>query len=217
MLILQARVKAILKTDDYSQSDEGYKVTSVYFDDYFDTHLEDSKDGTRQRNKFRIRIYNDSFDLIKLEVKYKYNNRVLKKSQIISYNEMIKLMQGDTIDDFENSTDSTRTLFNLAIQQDLLRPKTIVEYDRCAFLYNPGNTRITFDRNIRYSVDFEGFINNNCSYHDFLDENRVIEVKYDEYIPGVVLQLLESGNMVQTAFSKYKLSREFEELCQQKM
>ena len=38
-----------------------------------------------------------------------------------------------------------------------LRPKTIVRYDREAFLYVPGNVRITLDRDIRTglgSVDF---------------------------------------------------------------
>ena len=36
----------------------------------------------------------------------------------------------------------------------------------------------------------------------------MLEVKYDEFIPGFLLQLLELGNMQQSAYSKYQLCRE---------
>ena len=35
----------------------------------------------------------------------------------------------------------------------------------------------------------------------------VLEVKYDEFIPDFLVQLLELGNMQQTAYSKYQLCR----------
>ena len=68
-----------------------------------------------------------------------------------------KLLSGD----YEFLLDSGGPLFIETLQQIKrkgLRPKTIVRYDREAFLYAPGNVRITLDRNIRTgleSVDFE--------------------------------------------------------------
>lgn len=81
-------------------------------------------------------------------------------------------------------------------------------YERKAYVYEPGNVRITFDRNVRASSRVEAFGEKNISY-DFLREyDKVLEVKYDELIPGFLLQLLELGNMQQSAYSKYQLCRE---------
>ena len=100
------------------------------------------------------------------------------------------------------------TLFNLALKQDYLMPKIVVEYDRCAYIFDPGNVRITFDRNIRYSKEIDRFIDGKCVYTMLEDINRILEIKYDEMLPGFIAQTLECGNMNQTAYSKYKLTRE---------
>ncbi len=81
-------------------------------------------------------------------------------------------------------------------------------YERKAYVYEPGNVRITFDRNVRASGRVEEFGQKNIVY-DFLQEcDKVLEVKYDEFIPDFLLQLLELGNMQQSAYSKYQLCRE---------
>ena len=40
----------------------------------------------------------------------------------------------------------------------------IVAYERKAYIYEPRNVRITFDRNIRASNQIELFGNKNCIY-----------------------------------------------------
>lgn len=207
MLLLQSKIRAVLEPDTYSQNDS-YMVTSIYFDDRTDSHLADSEDGNSFRDKYRIRIYNRSFDLIKLEVKYKAYNRVYKKSKTISKQMAERLIAGDTVEDTDRTVDSPVTLFNLAISRDLLRPKTVVEYDRSAYIFRPGNVRITFDRNIRSSSDISGFMKGEYGFTPVDEMDRILEVKYDEFIPGFILQLLENGNMIQTSYSKYRLSRE---------
>ena len=164
----------------------------------------------RKMRTARIRIYNDSFETIKLEVKYKRDSRVFKKAKSITLSQMKQLIAGQCIPDEHPSMDNTITLFNLAISNSGLRPKVIVEYDRAAYVYDAGNVRITLDRNLRASTDFEAFINNNQAHFDSIPEfNRVLEVKYDEFLPGFIARILETGNMNQTAFSKYRLCREF--------
>lgn len=127
--MLQARLQAVLQPDEYQTSE-----------------------------KYRIRIYNGSFDVIKLEIKYKWDNRVLKRVSSITPEQMCDLMNGYCIQSENESMEDPVTLFNLAIATCGLRPKIIVEYDRSAYIYGPGNVRITLDRNIRVSDQLEAFI-----------------------------------------------------------
>ena len=207
LVMLQSRMEAALRPDSNEGGPEGYSIVSLYFDDFQDSCLQDTEDGVNRRNKYRIRIYNDSLDVIKLEVKTKQDNRIQKQSKNISRAEMESLMRGECIAE-ESSFEDPATLFNLAIKNEGLRPKVIVAYERKAYVYEPGNVRITFDRNVRASSRIENFGQKNICY-DFLQEyDKVLEVKYDEFIPDFLLQLLEVGNMQQTAYSKYQLCRE---------
>ena len=211
LITLQSRMEAVLRPDVNEGGPEGYRITSLYFDDFADSCLRDTEDGVNRRNKYRIRIYNDSLDVIKLEVKTKQDNRILKRSRSISIADMKRLMNGEGIEDTA-SGDDPATLFNLAIKTQGLRPRVIVTYERKAYVYEPGNVRITFDRNVRASGRVEAFGEKNISY-DFLQEcDKVLEVKYDEFIPDFLLQLLELGNKQQSAYSNYQLCRERVEL-----
>lgn len=210
MLLLQSRVKIALEPDAFSK-DSMYTVTSLYFDDYRNSHMIDSQEGVSHRKKYRMRIYNGLSQSIKLEVKYKAYNRVYKKSTSISRECAAKLIAGECVENDDMSMDNPVTLFNLAIKQECLRPKIIVEYDRCAYVFTPGNVRITFDRNIRASDDVQEFLNDKYTCIMLRETNRVLEVKYDEFLPGFIAQILENGNMNQTSYSKYKLCREMME------
>lgn len=204
---LQKRLEYVLESDSNENSIEGYKVSSLYFDDLQDTCLRDTIEGYRSRRKYRIRIYNDSLDTIKLEVKEKQNNRIYKISKSITKEEMYTLICGECID-CTYEKDDPATLFNLAIKGNGLRPKVVVTYERKAFVYDSGNVRITLDRNIRGSNDILHFGAKETA-HDFVRESDVVlEVKYDEFMPHFISQLLELGNVNQTTYSKYQLCRE---------
>lgn len=121
---------------------------------------------------------------------------------------MRRLLKEKCIEDGDPSLDNPVTLFNLAISEKKLSPKIIVEYDRKAFVYEPGNVRITLDRNIRGSMDIDAFAECRAPQFQYLqEENQVLEIKYDEFLPGFIAGILESGNMNQVSFSKYKLCR----------
>lgn len=208
LAILQSRIGTILRSDSNQTGAEGYSIISVYFDDICDTHLRDTIDGNSFREKYRIRIYNNSFDTIKLEVKSKKYNRIFKKSSGITFEQMQSLLRGKCIED-GGSLDEPATLFNIAIRQRNLCPKVIVAYERKAYVYDAGNVRITFDRNIRASNQINLFGDSKLTYDSLRwEDNAVLEVKYDEFMPGFILQALELGNMRQTAYSKYRICRE---------
>lgn len=207
LYLLQSRINTILQADSNQYSADGYSIFSIYFDDIYDTHLQDTIDGNSQREKYRIRIYNNSFNTIKLEVKYKQYNRILKRSKNISQSDMLTLLSGNPID-CNNSLEDPATLFNLAIKERGLRPKVIVAYERKAYVFPSGNVRITFDRNIRSSNSIDNFGNPLLIYDVPNERNAILEVKYDEFLPGFIAQLLELGNMQQISYSKYRICRE---------
>ena len=207
LLILQNRLEGILQPDSNENHPEGYSIISLYFDDLQDNCLNDTVDGVEVRDKYRIRIYNNSLDVIKLEVKSKKDGYIYKRSKTITKEEADMLMRGERIED-SASVEDPATLFNVAIRTRGLRPKVIVAYERKAYVFGPGNTRITLDRNVRASNRIEDFGRDNISYDFLKDYDKVLEVKYDEFIPGFLLQLLELGNMQQTSYSKYQLCRE---------
>lgn len=218
LFYLQSKLECVLRSDQNQDNDYGYTITSVYFDDYHDRHLTDAVNGNQIREKYRIRIYNGSYDTIKLEVKYKRDNRILKKSRTISREQMILLMQGKCIEDDAPSLDNTITLFNIAISERKLAPVIIVEYDRKAFVFDAGNVRITLDRNLRFGKRMDLFMHEADFPRTRVSEpDSVLEVKYDEFMPGFIAGILESGNMRQESYSKYRLCREEEMLCQQRM
>ena len=210
LLALQNRIGAVLRPDSNESGPEGYSIISLYFDDLADSCYQDTLDGHEVRDKYRIRIYNNSLDEIRLEVKQKRDSRIRKRSKGISREEMYMLMDGQCITD-EASMDDPATLFNIAIRTQGLRPKVIVAYERKAYVFEPGNTRITFDRNVRASNRTEFFGHKDIVYDPLREQDAVLEVKYDEFIPGFLLQLLELGNMQQSAFSKYQMCREIYE------
>ena len=210
MFLLQTRLQSVLNMDTNQRNKEGYQITSVYFDDYRDSCLHDALDGVRERCKYRIRIYDDNFDVIKLEIKYKQNSRIYKLSQSITFEQMKALLRGECIER-EEEKDDVISRMNVAIVSGKLEPVAIVEYDRKAFVYEPGNVRITLDSNLRYSTNIEDFMSGKKEKYRVLPEmNRVIEVKYDEMLPGFIAGIIENGNMTQTSFSKYCLCRGME-------
>lgn len=207
MYQLQRRLGAVLSADRNESTKEGYQVISLYFDDFADSCLNETQQGSDQRLKYRIRIYNHSLDRINLEVKEKRGSRVLKRARPITEREMRLLMSGQCIP-AAASTEDPAFLFNLGIRTKILRPKVIVAYERKAYVYAPGNVRITFDRSIRTSRRTEEFGRRTISYDRLYGQNAVLEIKYDEFLPEFIRQLLEQDSLTQTACSKYRLCRE---------
>lgn len=207
MYQLQHRLDAVLWADSNENTINGYQVISLYFDDLADSCLNAVREGSYNRLKYRIRIYNNSFDRISLEVKEKQGSRIYKKARSITEKEMHQLIQGECIS-ASFSLEDPAFMFNLAIQTKALRPKVIVAYERKAYIYPSGNVRITFDRNIRASSQIAAFGSKKISYDPLREQDAVLEIKYDEFLPEFILQLLEQNSMQQTACSKYRLCRE---------
>lgn len=93
------------------------------------------------------------------------------------------------------------------MRDEQLQPKTIVEYTREPFLCAAGNVRITFDRDIRTGLFSRDFMSDDIPTLKAGDEMVLLEVKYDQFIPDYITEILQLGSRRASAFSKYALCR----------
>ena len=97
-----------------------------------------------------------------------------------------------------------RNLGFIDARTKLLRPKVIVDYEREAFVCKEGNVRVTFDKHIRAGISsFDIFDPNVPTVPAIEDDRLVLEVKYDEYLPVYIAQMMRQLSRWQTTQSKY--------------
>jgi len=200
-------LKRILSTVLPIDHGKPYTISSLYFDDFQDSCLIDVENGQPHREKFRVRIYNDSLSVIKLEHKTKSYNRIHKVSSAISSEELDTLLLGNPLD-WEKKANDARSVFNRALIERNLSPRIVVTYERTAFLFEAGNVRITFDENLRATRDVS-VLGKSDVYYDYpRDLQTILEVKYDGFLPDFIGNLINPGSLWQTANSKYRICRE---------
>ena len=211
LLALRSRLSSVLARDAHAVGGR-YEVRSLYFDNVEDKALQEKLDGVNCREKFRIRYYNGDTSLILLEKKSKINGLCSKAQARIGRGEARAIAIGDFArEGFEIA--GRELLWELCCKMDLqgLRPRTIVDYTREAFVYAPGNVRVTFDSHIRTSLYHQDFLEGHVADIDAGDRprDRILEIKYDAFLPGVIESLIQTGGVRQQAFSKYQACRRF--------
>lgn len=207
--ILSNRLKKIFKYDENANSHGVYRVSSIYFDTPYDKALRQKIDGVNNREKFRIRYYNENMSFIRLEKKIKKQGLCAKLSKRISFDELKKILDSN-IDFLIHKQDPLLLEFYSKIKGELLFPKKIIVYDREAFLYEVANVRITIDRNIKTSMSKIEFLSQDRNLVDISNNISVLEVKYDEFLPDIVRLLVKIPNRFACSFSKYQISRQFD-------
>jgi len=211
-LVLCQRLKAICKPDPHA-NDYSYFIRSIYFDNLNDKALKEKVDGVNKREKFRIRFYNFNEDYIMLEKKSKINGLCNKQQTPVTKDEVQRILNGDIdwmLSPDGQNTDITRPLlielYSKMRFQGLL-PKTLVDYTRDVFIYEPGNVRITLDYNIRTGISSTDFFNPLAVTVPAGDSGIILEVKWDEYLPDIIRDIIQVGNTHEAAFSKYMACR----------
>lgn len=203
------RLRKLFRHDENAGSHGIYRVSSLYFDTPYDKALRQKIDGVNLREKFRIRYYNQDISFIRLEKKFKINGLCGKYSARITAGQIEQLLKGDIAFLLDSEHPLLAELYS-KIKGQLLCPKTIVTYDREAFLYEPGNVRITIDRNLRTALGSTDFLNTRLYYADVSDDTAVLEVKYDEFLPEIVRMSVAIPNRRSSAYSKYAVCRRYD-------
>jgi hypothetical protein len=205
-VILRSRITGLLKKDEHVNSQGIYTVRSLYFDDYYNSAYNEKDMSILIRQKYRIRTYNQSVNVINLERKLKYDSYVYKMSAPLSAATVNQLFHGE-YDFLRDSKIQLHNIFYHEIKSKVLRPRIIVDYEREPYTLEAGTVRITFDSNIRASVDSLNIIHPNLAMAETLEDGfLVMEVKYTEFLPEMIQRILPSSNLDCSSISKYVLA-----------
>ena len=202
---LRSRLCIVAKPDKNADEGGGYRIRSLYFDNYQDKMVTEKLSGLNNREKFRIRYYNENIDFMNLEKKSKRNGLTYKEKAALTKEECDDILSGRYQCLKEKDVPLLAELYAKMHYQGL-RPRVIVEYDREVYVYPAGNVRVTIDSGIRMSNHVFEFLN--PDFASIPAANALImEVKYDGFIPDVMRQVLQIDQRNRTEFSKYIVSR----------
>lgn len=207
--ILRQRFRAAMKPDTHASGGQ-YRITSLYFDDIYGTGYNDKLNGVLNRKKYRIRTYNFDKNFIRLEEKRKDDNVGYKKSAVLTFEEYEKMIRGDYafLADEKFSETAGEDFFASASTVGL-KPSVIVDYIREPYVCEAGNVRITFDMKISAGSRNGDIFDEKMVFSPVFPEGTVIlEVKYDDFMPIYIEELLSGLPILQEAVSKYAYCRD---------
>ena len=210
LTVLRGVLAPVMQLDPNGNENNEYHIRSLYFDTINDDALEEKIAGVGNRKKYRIRIYNFSDRVIKLECKSKYGDLISKQSVSIPRELAEQLIAGDP----DGLQRMRHPLFHDVYREmrtRLLRPAVIVDYVREAYIHQAEEVRITFDKQVRtglYSVDM--FNPQIPTYPVFDDPVEILEVKFDEFLPSYLQAILSGVTAQRSADSKYTRCRRYE-------
>lgn len=202
--LLKLRLPHIMERDTHAEGG-GYTIRSLYFDDFSNSAYYEKVDGLADRAKYRIRFYDYDSSLIKLEKKEKKGSLTRKTAQTITKRDARALEYAMT----EGCPDTPEGLtaeLRLACVSRGLRPRILVDYDRTPFVCRDGNTRITLDENLRTRPYIPHLFASPRAMIPVIDPDQVIlEVKFDDFLPGYLASALADIPKAPMAISKFAL------------
>jgi len=208
---LRMRLFPIMELDSHCKKGP-YAIRSLYFDDAYDSAYYDKIGGVMHRDKYRIRIYNYSDDVIFLERKRKVGDLIQKSSVRITRRLAERLIAGDPRGLQTSQNELMQDMF-VQMRTKLLRPKVIVDYMREAWTHPVEDVRITLDMQLKTGLRSVDLFNPDIltvSPHD--RDVEILEVKYNRAMPAHIAGLLHGLNTDRSAISKYVICRKFEPL-----
>ena len=208
LALLENRLRGALCLDPHSGSEGRYAIHSLYFDDYHDSCASENEAGIMHRFKYRIRYYGDALSSLHLERKEKHGQMCVKHACPLSMEEYRLLARGDAAALLHETDKPLLKQLCLAMMTRHFAPKIIIDYEWTAYIEPSTNVRITFDRHISASASVDAFVRGGylrCPLQE--DGRQILEVKFDDILPGHIRRLLDAGALEQISFSKYYLGR----------
>ena len=205
---LSRKLRLVTTPDANASNGNEYFIRSLYFDDIYNTAYKTKINGVDNRKKYRIRIYGGSKNVINFECKSKYKDRIKKTSFKITYEQYDSLMKGDV--EFLKKIEHPLAMeIYLLIRTKGLRPSVIVDYDREAYLHPLSTTRLTFDKHLHAGISsFDIFDKDLVTIPVFPNDSVIFEIKYNEFIPRHIVDILASLRGTKMSLSKYCMCKE---------
>ena len=197
--MLRQRVSYVLRPDS-SGVDGRYRVSSLYFDDLYNSSFHEKQNGVLIRDKFRARYYNGGMGMVRLERKHKHGDMVYKESALVTADQYLMMRCGDYAF-MSGLPEAVFGRFYAAHVLKRMRPVVMVEYDRRAYMHAVGNVRITFDSGLTAMSPMDG----NC-FSVLGGGLSIMEVKYDGFIPSFIEGLLTGVPLTQMTISKFVMA-----------
>lgn len=130
-------------------------------------------------------------------------NLVIKESCLLNKIECDMLVRGEIPLIEPDMPEIKKKMFS-EMQLRCLYPKVIVSYERIPFVYDVGNVRLTFDRNITSSDDTEFFLQGNYSMRPVMQQGyNILEIKWNELLPIHIRDVMLLDSLCLVSFSKY--------------
>lgn len=207
-LDLSRKLKLVTTPDSNGGKNNEYFIRSLYFDDNFNSAYTTKIDGLNDRKKYRIRIYDVSDRVIKFECKIKHRDRIQKTSFSITLEQYNMVMNNDL--EFLKEVDHPLAMEVYMLSRTAgFKPSVVVDYTREAYLHPLSNTRLTFDKHLRTGIDtFDIFNKNMNTYPVFPNDSVIFEIKYNEYIPRHIVDIITSCRGVKMSLSKYCMCKD---------
>ncbi len=207
-LAIRQRLSVIAAPDSHGEQGR-YFVRSLYFDNLQDKALREKLDGVSRREKFRIRCYNLDNSLLHLECKRKISSLGHKDSCRLTTDEVQAIQQGRLDWMVQDERALVRELY-CKMRTQGLQPRTLVDYTREAFVYAPGNVRVTLDYDIRTGLGCTDLLDRNCPTISIPGDPIILEVKWDAWLPDIIRDALQLEHVRTSAFSKYAACRVYD-------
>lgn len=196
----------LLMPDPYSQNGS-YMVRSLYFDTVDDRDFFDKLTEQNLRHKIRLRVYSPGDRSAKLEMKQKSGVYQRKRSLTISREDALSLIDGQ-FGVLLNYPEAFAAELYCLMNTECYRPKSIVEYQRRAFMARENNIRLTFDSGISATESSFDLFSPNLPLYPVFDLDKVtFEVKYDGFMLSYIKEIISSVDRRSLSSSKYCLSR----------
>ena len=205
--VLKQKLSLILKKDKNAYySDGSYLIKSLYFDDLDSSSYYEKMDGVLYRKKYRIRIYNNNDEFIRLEKKMKHNTYTAKEQMLISKDIYSKILNGK-LDEIYSPTGLLEEFITNSKTKHLV-PSVIVLYHRTAFTYPISEVRITFDSHIQSGLYNYDLFDKEVPMYDVSEPGKqVLEVKFNEVLPLHIANILNDIPSCKEAVSKFAICR----------
>lgn len=202
--ILQKKLELVLSSDLHAENGT-YMIRSLYFDDRNESAYADKLFGVESRKKYRIRFYNGSDEVIRLERKRKEGQYIQKVSAPLTRKEVERIVAGD----YHFLKDREEQLckdFYIECVVKGMKPAVIVDYERKPYVYRYGDVRITFDSHVRAGLYVNQPFDMKMPVVEVMEPGLlIVEVKFTEYLPEIIRDLLPIHDSIQTAYSKYTI------------
>lgn len=209
---LRSVLSPVLRRDRHANARGEYFIRSLYFDDAYDNAYYQKISGVEIRNKYRIRIYNCSDELIFLERKHKHGDLISKDSVRITRRLCDQLIEGRCDGLHASNNQLLQDMFR-EMRTRALRPRVLVDYTREAYTHPAEDIRITFDKDLHSGLFSRDLFNAKVNgVPPLVYGKMILEVKYNRYLPEYIRSLLSTVPSQLSAISKYTLCRSFEPL-----